>query len=57
VLGQAKLALSFQIPSQASLPMGYQKLRSIRFANDPCFFTRNKSPVTRYSAKGACPRL
>jgi len=28
--------------------MAFQKLRSIRFANDPCFFTRNKSPVTRY---------
>jgi hypothetical protein len=34
-LGQAKLALRFQIPSQASLQMVFQKLRSMRFASGP----------------------
>ncbi len=34
-LGRAKLAAFLQTHLQASLPMGFQKLRSIRLANDP----------------------
>ena len=37
MLGQAKLAAFLQTQLQASLPMVFQKLRSIRFANDPAF--------------------
>lgn len=33
----AELAEFLQTHSQASLPMGFQKLHSIRFANDPVF--------------------
>jgi hypothetical protein len=34
-LGLAKLAAFLQTHLQAGLPMAYQKLRSIRYANDP----------------------
>jgi hypothetical protein len=37
VLGQAKLAAFLQTHLQASLPMVFQKLRSIHFANAPAF--------------------
>jgi len=56
VLGQAKLAAFLQTHLQASLPMAFQKLRSIRFAHDPCFFTRNKSPATRYPLPATAPK-
>jgi hypothetical protein len=65
VLGRAKFAAFLQTHLQASLPMAFQKLRSIRFANDPVFgahrwtlalrhfYTRYELPATLYSAEGA----
>jgi hypothetical protein len=46
---QAGLAAFLLTHSQASLQMGYQKLRSIRFANDPVsrwffYFSRKALP-------------